>query len=152
VKTTCTLGLALIAFTCSAGQAPAQIAFTFGRVGVAISPWQRVGVVAGYVPPPVYIPPAIGVVANPYVPAPPFVPPVMTLSPTIYAPTYLSLLTPGYQTIMAYNTAFYYYPALPFGATFVQVRGAPYYFAGGIWYQPYLTGAQTIYLVAPPPQ
>ena len=147
-RTVCLAAVALTATT--VGQAAAQLTINIGRPP-RLPPRYNIGTVGGYRPfPPVYRPPAIGVVAPPISPYWP-VPPVVTLRPTIYPGAYVNLFRPGYQTILAGNVAYYYYPALPPGATFVQVGGAQYYQAGGIWYQPYPFGGQNVFLIVPPP-
>jgi hypothetical protein len=109
-----------------------------------------VGTVWGYRPPPVVFgATAVGVV-NPYPVVQP-VTPVISLQPTIYAPAYLNLLTPGYQTIVAQNVAYYYYPTLPPAATVAMIGGITYYQAGGVWFQPFFTGGRSLFLVVPPP-
>jgi hypothetical protein len=142
--------VAVLALAAAAGPAAAQISSNIGRPRHPFA--FNVGTVGGYRPlPPVYRAPAIGVVAPPVVRPSWPVPPVVSLRPTIYPAAYLNLFAPGYQTILAGDVAYYYYPALPPGAAFVTVGGAGYYRAGGLWYQPYWNGGQNVYLIVPPP-
>lgn len=145
--------LALAALTAgTAGRAAAQVNINIGVGGRPrwVNPYGHIGTVGWYRPPPaLYRPRSLGVVVSPPLYQP--VPPIIGLRPTIYSPTYLSLFAPGYQTIVANNVPYYFYPTLPVGATFVQVGGAPYYKAGVLWYQPLATAAGTVYLVVPPP-
>jgi hypothetical protein len=143
--------LALAALTAgTAGRATAQINISIGGRPRMYNPYSHLGTVGWYrPPPPIYRTPAFGVVVPPPVYRP--VPPMIGLRPTFYPAAYTNLLTPGYQTIVANNVPYYYYPALPLGATFVQVGEAQYYRAGGLWYQPYPTAGGNIFLVVPPP-
>jgi hypothetical protein len=149
LRTAC---LAAVAWSSAAASpAAAQLTISVGRPPLALPNYHYFGTVAGYRPLPAMVrPPVIGVV-NP--PGPLFrpVPPVLSLRPNIYPAAYVGLLTPGYETILANNIAYYYYPTLPLGATFVQLGGASYYQAGGVWFQPYPTAGGIAYLVVPPP-
>jgi hypothetical protein len=138
----------LAAAALAAGGASAQINITIGGGRHPIPPY--LGTVGRYRPvAPIYRPPAVGVV-RPY---PGFRPvaPVVSLRPTIYPGAYVSQFTPGYQTILAGNTSYYYYPTLPVGAAAVTVGGLGYYRAGGVWYRPYATAGRNVFLVVPPP-
>ena len=146
--------LALAALTAgTAGRAAAQVNINIGIGGRPrwVNPYSHMGTVGWYrPPPPIYRPPALGVVVTP----PPVfqpVPPMIGLRPTIYSASYMSLFSPGYQTIVANNVPYYFYPTLPVGATFVQVGGAQYYKAGALWYQPFPSAGGTVYLIVPPP-
>ncbi len=145
--------LALAALTAgTAGRATAQININIGVGGRPrwVNPYSHLGTVGWYRPlPPIYRPPAVGVVVPPPVYQP--VPPMIGLRPTIYSASYVSLFTPGYQTIVANNVPYYYYPTLPVGATAVYFGGARYYRAGRLWYQPYSIASGNIFLVVPPP-
>jgi hypothetical protein len=148
LRTTCLAAFALVA---AAGPVSAQkIQINIGRPPPFRRPVHNIGWVGGYRPlPGIYRPPTIGVIN---VAPPVFRPPaVVTLRPTIYPASYLSLFTPGYQTILVGGTSYYYYPQLPVGATAVPVAGATYYQAGGIWYQPYTAASGNIFLIVPPP-
>jgi hypothetical protein len=149
LRTAC---FAAVAWSAAAvGPAAAQISINIGRPPLALPNYHYFGTVGGFRPlPPVYRPPVIGVV-NP--PGPLFrpVPPVLSLRPTIYPTPYVGLLTPGYETILANNVAYYYYPTLPVGATLVQLGGTSYYQAGGVWFQPYASAGRNVFLVVPPP-
>jgi hypothetical protein len=140
---------AILALT-AASPASAQVNINVNVGRPQLPPFFNIGTVSGYRPvPPVFRPPMIGVVK----PRPPVwgVLPVTTLRPTIYPAVYLNRFTPGFQTILVGTVPYYYYPALPPGATFVTVGGAGYYQAGGIWYQPYAMAGGNVFLVVPPP-
>jgi hypothetical protein len=68
-----------------------------------------------------------------------------------YRDDYLRRFRPGYRTIVVGNTLYYTYPGLPPAYRPVVVSGVTYYFADGVYYQPYLYGGQTVYMVVPPP-
>jgi len=68
-----------------------------------------------------------------------------------YHETYWRRFRPGYRTVVIGPTQYYAYPALPVGYQSVVVNGVTYYLHEGVYYQPYIYGGQTQYLVVPPP-
>jgi hypothetical protein len=68
-----------------------------------------------------------------------------------YTETYWRRFRPGYRTIVVGPTQYYAYPALPVGYRTAVVNGVTYYQHNSVYYQPYMYGGQTLYMVVPPP-
>lgn len=66
-----------------------------------------------------------------------------------YRDEYFRLFPPGYRTILLGDALYYIYDSLPLGCPPVLINGITYYSCGGVYYQPYLYGGQTVYMVAP---
>jgi hypothetical protein len=66
-----------------------------------------------------------------------------------YSYDYFRRFRPGYYPFVIGNASYYYYPTLPLGYQTVVIGGSPYYFFNGVYYQPYLYGGQTVYMVVP---
>jgi hypothetical protein len=68
-----------------------------------------------------------------------------------YPQAYWRRFRPGYRTVVIGPTQYYAYPAMPAGYQTVVVNGVTYYVQGGVYYQPYIDGGQTVYVVVPSP-
>jgi hypothetical protein len=116
----------------------------WGGVG---GPWGGVGVVRpGIVP---VVPPAV-------VPVPVPVPVVQqtALIPAVapaftYSAAYHALIPPGLATLEIASTPYFYTTLLPAASRPVVVGGANLFVSGGVYYQPYFLGNQTVYVVVP---
>ena len=115
-----------------------------GVMGVG-GPWGGVGVVRpGIVPVmaptvvPVPIPVVQQTVLNPAV-APAFT----------YSAAYHALIPPGLATLEIASTPYYFTTFLPADSRPVVVGGANLFVSGGVFYQPYFLGNQTVYVVVP---
>jgi hypothetical protein len=49
------------------------------------------------------------------------------------------------------DAQYYGYDSLPLGCQLVMLNGITYYLLDGVYYQPYIYGGQTVYLVVPAP-
>lgn len=49
------------------------------------------------------------------------------------------------------DALYYYYDSLPIGFQVVVLEGITYYVFNGVYYQAYIYGGQTVYLVVPAP-
>jgi hypothetical protein len=115
-----------------------------GVVGVG-GLWGGVGVVRpGIVP---VVPPAV-------VPVPVPVVQQTVLNPAVapafmYSAAYSALIPPGLSTLEIASTPYYYTTVLPAVSRPVVVAGANLFVSGGVYYQPYFLGNQTVYVVVP---
>jgi hypothetical protein len=115
-----------------------------GVVGVG-GPWGGVGVVRrGIVP---VLPPAVVPVPVPVVQQTVFNPAVAPAF--IYSAAYRALIPPGLATLEIASTPYYYTTWLPAASRPVVVGGANLFVSGGVYYQPYFLGNETVYVVVP---
>jgi hypothetical protein len=56
---------------------------------------------------------------------------------------------PGYRPILLGGAQYYLYDSLPLGCQTVLANGITYDVCDGVYYQPYIYGGQTVYLVVP---
>jgi hypothetical protein len=56
---------------------------------------------------------------------------------------------PGYRSILLGGAEYYLYDTLPDGCQTVLANGTTYDVCDGVYYQPYIYGGQTVYLVVP---
>ncbi len=68
-----------------------------------------------------------------------------------YRVEYFRRFPPGYRSIVLNGAQYYGYYSLPVGYQQVLLNGILYYLFNGVYYQPYMYGGQTIYLVVPAP-
>jgi hypothetical protein len=68
-----------------------------------------------------------------------------------YRDDYFRHFPPGYLPFVIDDAQYYGYDSLPPGYQQVVVNGVIYYLLGGVYYQPYIYGGQTVYLVVPNP-
>ena len=68
-----------------------------------------------------------------------------------YRDEYFRRFPPGYRPFMFNGAQYYGYYSPPLGYQQVVVNGVVYYLFNGVYYQPYMYGGQTVYLVVPPP-
>ncbi|MGF1579094.1 MAG: hypothetical protein ACFCD0_06990 [Gemmataceae bacterium] len=68
-----------------------------------------------------------------------------------YSSTYIRRFPVGYRSLYMGGFCYYYYPTLPIGYQTVTFGGSPYYVYNNVYYQPYLYGGRTVYVVMPPP-
>lgn len=66
-----------------------------------------------------------------------------------YSVGYFGNFLPGYFPFVIGGVQYYGYYNLPFGYQQVVLNGMIYYLFNGVYYQPYMYGGQTVYLVAP---
>jgi hypothetical protein len=67
----------------------------------------------------------------------------------LYRGEYARHFRPGYRSMMFGGSEYYYYNDLPSGCQTVLQNGMTYDLCDGVYYQPYMYGGQTVYLVAP---
>jgi len=67
----------------------------------------------------------------------------------LYRGDYARHFRPGYRSLMLGGSEYYYYNDLPPGCQQVLENGLTYDLCDGVYYQPYMYGGQTVYLVAP---
>jgi hypothetical protein len=116
-----------------------------GRVGVVgpgIAPVMPVPVLVAPVVPvaPVAVPVAVPVVQQTVLN--PAVGPTFT-----YSAAYLARIPLSYPFLEIAATSYYYTPMLPVGSLPVVVGGVNMFTLGGVFYQPYFLGGQTVYVV-----
>ena len=58
---------------------------------------------------------------------------------------------PGYRSFVFGDAQYYGYDSLPIGYQLVVLNGITYYLFDGVYYQAYIYGGQTVYLVVPAP-
>jgi hypothetical protein len=68
-----------------------------------------------------------------------------------YRDEYFRHFPPGYRPFVFNGAQYYGYYSLPIGFQPVVINGVTYFVLNGVYYQPYMYGGQTIYLVVPPP-
>ena len=68
-----------------------------------------------------------------------------------YRDDYFRRFPPGYYPFVFDNVQYYGYYGLPLGFQQIVVNGMVYYLFNGVYYQAYMYGGQTVYLVVPPP-
>jgi len=151
--------LVALALAVAVGPEASQVNVNVGP-RAPVRPVPPIGSIGGYRPPVRPVPP-IGSIGGSHRPRPPGsrpfpppvrpVPPIGSLRPSIYSPAYFRQFPPGFRTILVGNVPFYYFPALPPGATFVPVRGVSHFVVGGMWLLPHETRGRRIFLVVPPP-
>jgi hypothetical protein len=66
-----------------------------------------------------------------------------------YSAGYFGHFRPGYSPYVLGGAQYYGYDSLPLGYQLVVLDGITYYLFDGVYYQPYIYGGQTVYLVAP---
>lgn len=66
-----------------------------------------------------------------------------------YRADYFSHFRPGYRPFVLGGAQYYGYYSLPLGYQPVMRNGIAYYLSDGVYYQPYIYGGQTVYLVVP---
>jgi hypothetical protein len=66
-----------------------------------------------------------------------------------YHSDYSRHFRPGYRSIMLGGAQYYLYDTLPDGCQTVLANGITYDVCDGVYYQPYIYGGQTVYLVVP---
>jgi len=66
-----------------------------------------------------------------------------------YRGEYSRHFRPGYRSIMLGGAQYYLYDSLPSGCQTVLQNGMTYDVCDGVYYQPYIYGGQTVYLVVP---
>ncbi len=66
-----------------------------------------------------------------------------------YSAGYFGRFRPGYSPFVLGGAQYYGYYDMPIGYEQVVLDGITYYLLNGIYYQPYIYGGQTVYLVAP---
>jgi len=66
-----------------------------------------------------------------------------------YRGEYARHFRPGYRSIMLGSAQYYMYDSLPLGCQTVLGNGITYDVCDGVYYQPYIYGGQTVYLVVP---
>jgi hypothetical protein len=68
-----------------------------------------------------------------------------------YRDEYFRHFRPGYRSFVLGDAQYYGYDSLPLGYEQVVLNGITYYLYEGVYYQPYIYGGQTVYLVVPAP-
>ena len=68
-----------------------------------------------------------------------------------YRDDYFRRFPPGYHSFVLSGAQYYGYYSPPVGYQQVVVNGVVYYLFDGVYYQPYMYGGQTVYLVVPAP-
>jgi hypothetical protein len=66
-----------------------------------------------------------------------------------YGEEYSRHFRPGYNSFLIGDASYYYYASMPPGYEQVVLDGITYYLLDGVYYQPYIYGGQTVYLVVP---
>ena len=66
-----------------------------------------------------------------------------------YRDEYFRHFRPGYRSFLIGDASYYYYDNLPLGYQTVVINGITYYLYDGVYYQPYIYGGQTVYMVVP---
>jgi len=66
-----------------------------------------------------------------------------------YRGDYARHFRPGYRSMMLGGAAYYVYDNLPSDCQTVLSNGITYDLCDGVYYQPYIYGGQTVYLVVP---
>ena len=66
-----------------------------------------------------------------------------------YREEYSRHFRPGYRSFLMDGAQYYGYDSLPLGYQQVDLNGIPSYLSDGVYYQPYISEGQTVYLVVP---
>jgi hypothetical protein len=66
-----------------------------------------------------------------------------------YRAEYFGHFRPGYLSFVIGDASYYYYANLPPDCQTVVIDGITYYVLDGVYYQAYLYGGQTVYVVVP---
>jgi hypothetical protein len=66
-----------------------------------------------------------------------------------YRDEYFRHFRPGFLSFLIGDALYYYYESLPVGYQIVVIGGITYYVLDGVYYQPYIYGGQTVYMVVP---
>jgi hypothetical protein len=66
-----------------------------------------------------------------------------------YRDEYFRHFRPGYRSFLIGDASYYYYDDLPPDYQTVVIDGITYYLYDGVYYQAYLYGGQTVYMVVP---
>ena len=66
-----------------------------------------------------------------------------------YRDDYFRHFRPGYRSFLIGDASYYYYDDLPPGCQTVVIGGITYYLCDGVYYQAYIYGGQTVYMVVP---
>jgi hypothetical protein len=66
-----------------------------------------------------------------------------------YSGDYFRHFRPGYRSFLIGDASYYYYDDLPSGYQTVVIDGITYYLYDGVYYQAYLYGGQTVYMIVP---
>lgn len=66
-----------------------------------------------------------------------------------YGDVYFRHFRPGYRSFLIGDAYYYYYNDLPAGCQTVLANGITYDLCDGVYYQPYIYGGQTVYMVVP---
>jgi hypothetical protein len=66
-----------------------------------------------------------------------------------YRDDYFRHFRPGYRSFVIGDASYYYYDNLPVGCQTVLANGITYDLCDGVYYQPYIYGGQTVYMVVP---
>jgi len=66
-----------------------------------------------------------------------------------YGDAYFRRFRPGYRSFLIGDAYYYYYDDLPGGCQTVLANGITYDLCDGVYYQPYIYGGQTVYMVVP---
>jgi hypothetical protein len=66
-----------------------------------------------------------------------------------YRDDYARHFRPGYHSFLLGDAMYDYYDTLPGDCQPVVTNGVTYYLCDGVYYQPYVYGGQTVYLVVP---
>jgi hypothetical protein len=66
-----------------------------------------------------------------------------------YRDEYFRHFRTGYRPFLIGDASYYYYDDLPPNYQTVVIDGITYYLYDGVYYQPYLYGGQTVYMVVP---
>ncbi|MGO9111297.1 MAG: hypothetical protein ACLP9L_18885 [Thermoguttaceae bacterium] len=68
-----------------------------------------------------------------------------------YSDDYFKHFPPGYHPFVLNGAQYYGYYSLPLGFRQLVLKGITYFLFGGVYYQAYIYGGQTVYLAVPPP-
>jgi hypothetical protein len=68
-----------------------------------------------------------------------------------YRDDYFRRFPPGYRPFVFNGAQYYGYYSLPLGYQLVVLDGITYYVLNGVYFQAYIYGGQTVYVVVPAP-
>jgi hypothetical protein len=66
-----------------------------------------------------------------------------------YRDDYFRHFRPGYRSFLIGGASYYYYDNLPPDCQTVVIGGVTYYLCDGVYYEAYIYGGQTVYMVVP---
>ena len=66
-----------------------------------------------------------------------------------YRDEYFRRFRPGYGSFLIGDASYYYYDDLPPDYQTLVINGLTYFLYDGVYYQPYIYGGQTVYMVVP---